>query len=218
MKTVKSISTFMAVACLVSITLNSCTKKEGCTDIAALNYDNEADKDDGSCIYVPDACFTASTNSAAVSQAVGFLNCSSNYTSAVWTFGDGLGSNEQNPTHSYSAAGNYTVTLTVTGDNGSDQASTVVSVTGDNPNIPDCQEYNYGWIKVHNTHDSNYRVYINGVYKGNVSGYGYTASFQYNSGTNATIYAEQIDGYILYPSEFTSYGTVLQCQTTTVNF
>jgi len=33
-----------------ALTLTSC-KKEGCTDNDALNYDSEADKDDGSCTY-----------------------------------------------------------------------------------------------------------------------------------------------------------------------
>jgi len=35
-----------------------------------------------------------------------------------WDFGDGGSSNEQNPTHTYSTQGNYTVTLTVTDDMG----------------------------------------------------------------------------------------------------
>ncbi|MCK4365293.1 MAG: PQQ-binding-like beta-propeller repeat protein [Thermoplasmatales archaeon] len=35
-----------------------------------------------------------------------------------WSFGDGESSDEQNPTHTYSSPGNYTVTLTVTDDTG----------------------------------------------------------------------------------------------------
>ncbi|MFN8560605.1 MAG: PKD domain-containing protein [Anaerolineae bacterium] len=35
-----------------------------------------------------------------------------------WDFGDGSGSNEQNPLHGYNAGGTYTVTLTITGSNG----------------------------------------------------------------------------------------------------
>jgi PKD repeat protein len=36
----------------------------------------------------------------------------------VWDFGDGTGSNEQNPTHSYEEEGHYEVTLTVTDNDG----------------------------------------------------------------------------------------------------
>jgi len=41
-------------------------------------------------------------------------------TSWNWDFGDGESSSEQNPTHTYSEVGIYTVTLTVTGPDGSD--------------------------------------------------------------------------------------------------
>jgi PKD repeat protein len=37
-----------------------------------------------------------------------------------WTFGDGGTSSAQNPSHTYTSAGTYTVTLTVTGPGGSD--------------------------------------------------------------------------------------------------
>ena len=38
----------------------------------------------------------------------------------AWTFGDGGTSTERSPSHTYSAAGEYTVSLTVTGPDGSD--------------------------------------------------------------------------------------------------
>ncbi|UCD13590.1 MAG: PKD domain-containing protein [Thermoplasmatales archaeon] len=40
-----------------------------------------------------------------------------NITTWAWDFGDGDTSNVTNPTHTYAAAGNYTVTLTVTDEN-----------------------------------------------------------------------------------------------------
>jgi chitodextrinase len=39
-----------------------------------------------------------------------------------WNFGDNTGSTERNPTHTYAAAGNYTVTLTVTDNTGQTNA------------------------------------------------------------------------------------------------
>ncbi|PCI97566.1 MAG: hypothetical protein COB15_07620 [Flavobacteriales bacterium] len=37
---------------ILSVILTSCAKNEGCTDPAAKNFDVEATKDDGSCVYV----------------------------------------------------------------------------------------------------------------------------------------------------------------------
>ena len=43
-----------------------------------------------------------------------------NITNWLWDFGDGITSNEQNPSHMYKEASHYTVSLTVTGPDGSD--------------------------------------------------------------------------------------------------
>ena len=57
---------------------------------------------------------------ACVGQSTAFqFNTSQNITSATWDFGDGSLSNELSPNHVYNAAGNYTVTVTVIGTNGS---------------------------------------------------------------------------------------------------
>lgn len=42
--------TISAMACFLAFGITSC-KKEGCTDSTALNYESEAEKDDGSCEY-----------------------------------------------------------------------------------------------------------------------------------------------------------------------
>ncbi len=49
-------------------------------------------------------------------------------TSWSWNFGDGGTSSAQNPSHNYAAAGNYSVTLTVTNAGGSNQTVKVVTV------------------------------------------------------------------------------------------
>ena len=58
---------------------------------------------------------------------------SSNTTSRVWDFGDGTNSTQQNPMHTYSSAGNYTVSLTATNAAGNNTAtrSDYIKVTAD---------------------------------------------------------------------------------------
>jgi len=50
---------------------------------------------------------------------VDFTDQSTGATSWLWDFGDGTSSSEQNPSHAYTAPGNYTVTLTVANHCGS---------------------------------------------------------------------------------------------------
>lgn len=61
------------------------------------------------------AAFSGSPTSGCASLNVSFTDQSSGSpTSWTWDFGDGNGSNAQNPSHTYTAAGNYTVSLTAT--------------------------------------------------------------------------------------------------------
>ena len=68
----------------------------------------------------PVANFSASTTSGSAPMTVNFNDTSGgNITSRSWNFGDGSTSTTQNPSHTYDAAGTYTVALTVTGPGGS---------------------------------------------------------------------------------------------------
>ncbi|MBS1935778.1 MAG: PKD domain-containing protein, partial [Bacteroidetes bacterium] len=49
---------------------------------------------------------------------VNFIDQSSNAIGWLWSFGDGTTSTQQNPTHTYTNSGQYTVTLTTTGSGG----------------------------------------------------------------------------------------------------
>jgi serine protease len=79
---------------------------------AALTYGGQA----------PVAAFTGSPTSGCAPLTVTFTDQSTgDVTSWDWNFGDGSAhSGAQNPTHQYTTAGNYTVTLTATGPCGSD--------------------------------------------------------------------------------------------------
>jgi PKD repeat protein len=77
----------------------------------------------------PTAAFTFSPASAVVNQAVQFTDGSTGSpTSWSWSFGDGGTSAVQHPTHTYAAAGSYTVTLVAANAQGSSTATRSVSV------------------------------------------------------------------------------------------
>ena len=78
----------------------------------------------------PTASFTSSTTSGTAPLAVSFTDTSSGSpTSWAWSFGDGGSSTSRNPSHTFTAAGSYTVTLTASNAGGPSSASTTVVVT-----------------------------------------------------------------------------------------
>jgi YD repeat-containing protein len=81
----------------------------------------------------PLAQFTASPLSGFPPLWVTFTNSSTGASSYLWSFGDGANSTEQNPVHTYSTGGSYTVSLTVTGQEGSDQKTIADYITVTTP-------------------------------------------------------------------------------------
>ena len=77
---------------------------------------------------IPIANFSANTSEGYAPLAVQFTNMSENAVSLIWDFGDGMNSTEQNPVHTYSEAGNYTVNLTVSNENGTDSKFATINV------------------------------------------------------------------------------------------
>lgn len=62
---------------------------------------------------VAKASFEISSEELFLEQELTFTNTSENATSFEWNFGDGTESNEKDPVHKYSTAGNFTITLKV---------------------------------------------------------------------------------------------------------
>jgi len=88
---------------------------------------------------LPDANFTGSPTSGTIALAVTFTDLSTGSpTSWNWAFGDSSSGTDQNPTHTYSDPGTYTVSLTVTNAFGSDIKTRTNYITTINPvPIPD---------------------------------------------------------------------------------
>jgi PKD repeat protein len=95
----------------VSLTVSS--SSQGCNDTRTRN--SYITVDGG-----PTAGFVGSPTSGTEPLTVDFTNQSSNATSYSWDFGDGGSSTATNPSHTYDAAGTYTVSLTATNACGSD--------------------------------------------------------------------------------------------------
>jgi PKD repeat protein len=74
---------------------------------------------------IPEAGFDADTSNGLDVQLV---DTSQNATGWNWEFGDGTNSTDQNPEHTYSSAGNYTVNLTASNENGTVSVNKTIDV------------------------------------------------------------------------------------------
>lgn len=79
---------------------------------------------------LPTAAWSASENALEVTFTDESTDPDGSISSWAWNFGDGNTSTQQNPVHTYAAAGTYTVTLTVTDNGGAtDETSSDVTVS-----------------------------------------------------------------------------------------
>lgn len=89
--------------------------------LAVLNNDVDATPPTETPPTPPRAQFTADNTSGQVPLTVSFADSSSGeIDSWLWEFGDGATSTEQNPSHTYTTVGNFSVGLTVSGPGGTD--------------------------------------------------------------------------------------------------
>jgi len=92
--------------------INSC-KKKGCMDSSAANYNSEAKKDDGSCVYTPVITLigAADTTISAATEWTDPGATAANFDGAIVQV-------QENSTVDAGEVGNYTVTYTATNNNG----------------------------------------------------------------------------------------------------
>lgn len=102
--------------------------------LLALTVVTACKKDDDEEAKEVIAGFTA-TPDATNTLMYTFTNTSQNATSYAWEFGDGTTSNEANPTHTYAAAGSYSVKLTATGPGGTDAVTQPLTVVNANEQL-----------------------------------------------------------------------------------
>ncbi len=86
----------------------------------ALSNDTRVETDSITATVLPGVLFEANVTEGGVPLTVAFIDASTDDpTSWSWDFGDNQTSTEQNPVHTYTVAGTYTVSLTVTNAVGS---------------------------------------------------------------------------------------------------
>lgn len=81
----------------------------------------------------PVASFDINPESAEVGVTINFQNTSQNATTFEWDFDDGTNSLDENPAHVYATEGNYSVKLTASNGDGSDEVSKHVKITPSSP-------------------------------------------------------------------------------------
>ncbi len=88
----------------------------------------------GSTPVAPTAAFSGAPTSGTFPLSVSFTDASSGQpTGWSWNFGDGGSSTAQNPSHTYTSAGSFTVTLTASNAQGSDGETKTNYITTSNP-------------------------------------------------------------------------------------
>ena len=156
-------------------------------------------------IVVPVASFTFYVYSS-YQGLVDFTNTSSNADSYTWDFGDGAGSYDVNPSHTFSQNGSYYVTLTATGNGGSNTAGQYVDITNVVSNTQIC-----AWTSMatYPCYTAEINIYIDDVYEGYLYQY-YTSTP--SCGASGTITVDVSSGthkfYAACNSGTTTWGPV----------
>jgi PKD repeat protein len=163
-------------------------------DISVVSYD-----------VPPVADFSGTPTSGTAPLTVDFTDLSTyNPTSWSWNFGDDGTSTAQNPSHTYTDAGTYTVSLTATNAFGSDTETKVAYITVTPPSawtVITYDDFESGWGS-YTDGGSDCALYTRGTYAWQGSA---AADIQDNSGTASSFYhtgSYNVSGYSELEVEF----------------
>ena len=73
-----------------------------------------------------------------------------------------------------------------------------------------CESSKTGTLKISNNSNDVYDIYVDDVYKLSISG-GTIKEITLNEGNNRNLYAEQIDGYLVYPTKISETLNIVRC-------
>lgn len=76
---------------------------------------------------------------------------------------------------------------------------------------PACETNKTGTITISNSSSNPYNIYIDGVYQIQLSGGSVSKKLTITEGNGRQLYAVQVSGYLLYPTERQSTFNVLSC-------
>jgi uncharacterized protein (TIGR02145 family) len=114
---------------------NTANESVGSHKIKVVAEDNENDTSSAEITIIifglsPIAEFSVNKTTLTLGETINFTDLSTQSPNSwLWNFGDGVSSTEQNPVHSYSSTGIYTVSLTAANNYGSDTTSKVDYIT-----------------------------------------------------------------------------------------
>src|SRR5665647_2350994 len=118
-----------------NLTADSLTNNTTSNNYGGMGGSLSDSKDSGqSSQILPVANFSSNISSGYAPLSVQFTDQSQNATGWSWDFGDGDTSTAQNPAHTYSVAGSYTITLSAINENGT--ISTFSTITVQQPTLP----------------------------------------------------------------------------------